>query len=243
MRGGYLIRYAREGLSPLSLLARTRLGYTGPPRFAGVKLSAPDVTASWGIAQQIAAGEYDFPGLTPQRGQRVIDVGANVGIYSLWAAKRGAKVVAYEPAPDTFACLVANTRRHGVEAIRAAVVGVEREAVPLYLHEERSTRHTLVGHEIGSGAPLTKHVMVPAAPIAEVLADGCDLLKIDCEGGEFGILAGAGDETLRRARRIVLEFHRTVGDPDVLLDRLAAAGFRAEVLAGDELFGVIGATL
>jgi FkbM family methyltransferase len=123
------------------------------------------------------------------------------------------------------------------------VVGAERGAVRLYLHEERSTRHTLVGHEIGTGAPLADHVVVPAVPIAEVLVDGCDLLKIDCEGAEFEILAGASDEALRRARRVVVEFHRTVGDPNVLLERLAAAGFSADVLAEDEPFGVIGAVL
>ena len=86
------------------------------------------------------------------------------------------------------------------------MVGVSEAPVGLYIHEERSTRHTLVGHEIGTGAPLTDHVVVPAVPIAEVLVDGCDLLKIDCEGAEFEILAEASDETLRRARRVVVEF-------------------------------------
>lgn len=247
LRGQHLIRCSRQGLSPLSQIAKARFGYKGPPRFAGVRLSAPDETSAWGIATQIASGEYSFPGLLPQQGDRVIDVGANIGIFALWAAKRGASVVAYEPAPSTLDHLMTNIRaRPSIRVVWGAVVGSaqERKTVRLYLHDERSTRHSLLGREIGSGEPLERHTDVPAITIDEVLADHCDLLKVDCEGGEFDIFALVEDKALRRARRIVLEFHRTIGHPATLLDRLRASGFRAEVLAGAdpaEPFGVIGA--
>ncbi len=247
MRGQHLVEHAREGLNPLSQIARTLLGYTGPPRFAGVNLSGPDPTSSWGIAYQIASGEYNFPGLRPRRGDRVIDIGANIGIFSLWAAKLGASVTAYEPAPATFEHLKINIRkRESIEGVWAAVVGSASDppTVPLYLHDERSTRNTLIGREIGTGGPLERRIDVPAVTIGEALEQECDLLKIDCEGGEFDILAHAEDADLQRAKRMVLEFHRSVGTPETLLDRLRDAGFEAEVLAGGDpadSFGVIGA--
>jgi hypothetical protein len=80
--------------------------------------------------------------------------------------------------------------------------------------------------------------------LADVLTERCDLLKIDCEGGEFDIFKAADDLSLRGVRRIVLEFHRVAGDPQELVDRLASAGFRTAILQGadlDDPFGVIGA--
>lgn len=232
---------SREGLSVLSEVAY-KLGRVGDtPRFAGVKLRAPDATAAWGITRQIAGGEYRYEHLTPRQGWKVIDVGANIGVYSLWAERRGATVTAYEPGPETFEHLVANTKGKRIAARHAAVVGAHAATARLFLHGERSTRNTLIGREIETGEQLDASVEVPAIPLDEVLTDGCDLLKIDVEGSEFEILANVSEENLRRAKRIVLEFHRTAGPLQTLLDRLAAAGFRAEILDDAGPFGVIGA--
>jgi FkbM family methyltransferase len=211
-------------------------------------LSAPDTVAAWGIAHQVAGGEYSYRDLTPAPGDIVIDIGANIGVYALWAARKGATVTAYEPAPTTFRHLVANTRkRPSVTPVSAAVVGAVPPTgkVRLYLHDQWSTRNTLLGHEIGSGEPLVSFVDVPAIGIDAVLDAGCDVLKIDCEGAEYELLTGASDSALRRVRRVVVEFHRTAGDPQVLLDRLALAGFDAAIIDGVEPgqpFGLIGAT-
>jgi FkbM family methyltransferase len=240
------IRRSREGLSPVSQMAH-RLGRTKrAPRFAGVALNAPDRVAAWGISRQISGGEYSFPGFLPQRGEHVIDIGANIGVFALWAARKGASVVCYEPSPETFDCLVRNAAGRSIKVTNAAVVGRSNgeQTVRLYLHEERSTRHTLLGHEIGSGRTLARHIDVPAVSIDEVLADDCDLLKVDCEGAEFQIFGEAEVSVLRRTRRAVVEFHRSVGDPLVLVRRFSDAGFDAQILSGadpSEAFGVIGA--
>ena len=88
-----------------------------------MKLTGPDNVATWDIALQIAGGEYDYPGYVPRRGDRVVDIGANIGIFSLWAARRGATVTAYEPGVETFAHLAQNVADRRVTARHAAVVG------------------------------------------------------------------------------------------------------------------------
>lgn len=246
MRGERFVRRRRNGLSLVTQFSEV-LGRTDRrPRFAGVALSAPDRDASWVISRQIADGEYSYPGLRPRRGDRVVDIGANIGVYALWASMLGAQVVAYEPAPDTFRHLVTNVRGRAVTPIHAAVVGhatVDRTA-RLFLHDQRSTRNTLVGHEIDSRETLKNTVEIPSVSIQDVLREPCNLLKVDCEGAEFELLDAASDTTLRAAERVVMEFHRSVGEPASLVDRLAAAGFEARVLGGadpDVPFGVIGA--
>ena len=245
MVGSSFRRAVQNGFSPLSLVA-ARFGFTGYLRFAGARIRAPDPVSSWGIANQIATGEYNYPGLLPSRHERVIDVGANIGLYALWAARRGATVVAYEPSPTTFDYLRGNTRGSKITARQAAIVGQAPPSgqIRLFLHHERSTRNTVLAMEIGSGEPLHDSVDVPAVSLGEALAEGCGLLKIDCEGAEFEMLRATPADALRRADRIILEFHRTAGSPHELLDLLDRAGFSARLLSGaeqSEQFGTIGA--
>ena len=81
-----------------------------------------------GVAGQIEL--YLRHEISIQAGDCVVDVGANIGLFSLEAARRGARVHAFEPMPATFAALDANAREFGDGKIRAhnlalgAVAGV-----------------------------------------------------------------------------------------------------------------------
>ena len=232
----------REGLSFGSQLAQ-KVGLDVRPRFAGVLLSAPDATTAWTVAMQIAGGEYRWPGLTPERGWQVVDVGANIGVFALWAERLGAHVTAYEPEPRTFASLVTNVAGRRILPRRAALVGGAAQSVRLYLSDVRSTRHTLLAKEIESGMPLRDFIDVPAVTLVDVVGDGCDLLNLDCEGAEFDALLRADDETLRRAQRLFVEYHRIGGSPEVLVERLEAAGMDVDVVWASEDVGMLGARL
>jgi FkbM family methyltransferase len=159
------------------------------------------------------------------------------------AASRGARVTSYEPNPEAFAHLVHNTRSWGVDCRQAAVVGSPQESATLYLHPSRDARSSLFPREIGKAAtPLTDGVEVPTVTVDHALAEPCDLLKIDCEGGEFDIFAN-GTEALGNAKRIIGEVHQLVGDPQQALADLDAAGFEASLHGDpDESFAFLTAT-
>jgi hypothetical protein len=53
-------------------------------------------------------------------------------------------------------------------------------------------------------------------------------LKIDCEGCEYAVLAGASAETLRRFKEILVEYH---GSPRPLVEKLVKAGFKVTVMS------------
>lgn len=230
----------REGLS-LVWQALNVAGVKPHPRFAGVRLDAPDEVTGRIVVDQVSRGEYRWPGLTPEAGWRVVDLGANIGVFSLWAERRGATVVAFEPAPLTYQALTANVAGKRVETVHAAVVGSGHSTVRLYLSEGSSTRHSVVGRELDSGLSLTEFVDVPAIGIEDAVGAGCDLLKMDCEGAEFECVLGARDETLRAAKRLIIEFHRAAGDPGVLMDRLRDAGMSPRLLSDSGTVGLLAA--
>lgn len=60
--------------------------------------------------------QYVQHGIELKKGDTVVDVGAHVGLFSIFVAKAvgpKGRVLAVEPAPDTFACCVANARANG----------------------------------------------------------------------------------------------------------------------------------
>lgn len=86
------------------------------------------------IAREITGGDYEGHGLVLEPGATVIDAGANLGLFSLYAARRGAdRVLAFEPIPETFALLAHNLASnphgavvHAVEAGLGALGGPSR---------------------------------------------------------------------------------------------------------------------
>jgi 31-O-methyltransferase len=56
-------------------------------------------------------------GVSVSPGDVVLDIGANIGVFTLFVAKQGAKVYAYEPMPPTFAVLQRNVEAHGLDGL------------------------------------------------------------------------------------------------------------------------------
>jgi FkbM family methyltransferase len=217
------IRGLRNGIDPRSYVGHYLAGRP-QLRYKGVSVRSQNRQVMWWLSKGILElGEYDLPGFVPEPGWRVVDVGANIGIFAMLAASRGATVTSYEPDPDVFPCLQANTRKWGVDCRRAAVVGAPRDSVTLYVREGRDTFNSVLSRDV-EGTEMPRAVEVPAVSISEVLRTACDLLKIDIEGGEFEVFT-AGRESLRNAARLIAEIHPSAGDADDAARDVEAAGF------------------
>lgn len=158
----------------------------------------------------------------------VVDVGANIGAFTLYAVRGGARrVLAYEPNGAAFRCLERN-----VQANRAgAIVGASRMAVAgragaeLRFPVSPSAYNRAVGDDAGDGeAGATETVRTTS--LAEILErdapQGIDLLKLDCEGAEYDILLGS-QAALARVREIRMEYH--LGRGGELVEFLRQCGF------------------
>ena len=131
------------------------------------------------------------------------DIGSYFGYYSLLAARRGASVFAFEPAPANFSLLQGNIALNSADQIRAFplalsdTVGHARFAFASA--ENRGTGHLASAGEAGDEVALT----TLDAFVDEHGVTRLDALKLDVEGAECRVLSGAR-ETLRRFRPAML---------------------------------------
>lgn len=146
-----------------------------------------------------------------------VDVGANVGYFSLLAAKRGATVVSYEPTPNVFARLSENMALNRLNAnlVNAAVMD-RAGTISFHLSSDDPEANSL----FGDGAEIT----VPAVSLDDDLkrrgVGRVHLLKIDAEGAEPLVLDGA--------RELLSSPHAPAIVIEVNPFALAPGGYRAE---------------
>jgi FkbM family methyltransferase len=165
------------------------------------------------------------PAFVPREGWSVVDVGANIGIFSLRAARlvgRSGRVVSVEPHPDTYARLVVNLEANGARNVRPirAAVGSRDGVAQLIQGAGSTTARLSEGSEATPGA-LSVKVATLDRLVREMALPRLDLLKLDIEGGEVAALEGAQD-ALSRCGRLVLELHDTRAAVQELLE---ARGF------------------
>lgn len=134
----------------------------------------------------------------------VLDVGAHIGSFSYAAHRRGATLIhAYEPYPESADLLEINAKRMtGVTAFREAV-GKEasRGSFPPLVQVANSGGWSVIPDVNGSAA------IIGLGEMIRRMGRKIDLLKIDCEGGEWPAFIGVGDE-LKAVKRIVGEWHQ-----------------------------------
>jgi FkbM family methyltransferase len=171
-------------------------------------------------------------------GSAVVDIGANIGVFSLYAAACGARfVLAYEPGAESFDVLTRNIRQNGLEAVvtarRLAVASGDRSIV-------RFPRRSSVMNTMMAGGAIGEYDEVPATTLDAIVEplEHVDLVKLDCEGAEYEILLTAGDPAFRKIRTIKLEYHH--GRQQEIVDRLRRHGLEPTYLTADnEIGGVI----
>jgi methyltransferase, FkbM family len=166
------------------------------------------------------------PNYVPGEGWVVFDVGAYVGIYSLWASRLvgGGFVVTFEPNPIAYRWLISNIELNGATNIKALpyALGDEITRQRLYVAGENIEASSLIMNHIINN-PLDKYSIVGEFVVPVVTLDyvidksveivgkpvrRIDLVKVDVEGYEMRVLKGA-IRTLERGlvERFVIEVH------------------------------------
>lgn len=175
-------------------------------------------------------------------GMQVVDVGANIGLYSLLFGKlvgeRG-RVYSFEPEPHLCSTLRENCRSNGI----TNVVPFEYAAGPSNARQQfQSATFNSGNNSLGRGPSRAATVEVTVVRIDDVLPVGkIDFAKIDVQGHELGALAGM--ERLLSSNsnvRVFFEFwpdglKRAGNSPESLLEFFRERGFRLYETAGAHL--------
>ena len=204
----------------------------------GRRLRAPRDEPLLSLFREVWVEErYTCPAGRLEPDATIVDIGANVGVFTVWAAgvaPRG-RVVSVEPSESSFTFLEENVARNAltnVSCVSFAVGGSNGRAA--FFSRGPGVMNTLFSVD-NYGSRFQKLADVDSISLETLFArhgvQECDLLKLDCEGAEYEILLGAPPETLRRVRSLAIEYHVGLNEhsPAELVSRLGSLGFETRL--------------
>jgi len=151
---------------------------------------------------EFSEGECELFRQIVKPGQVILEIGAHLGAHTVFLAKatgpRG-RVIAFEPQRLLFQILCANVALNGLTNVFAHQSAVGREPGQIVVP---AIDYTKAGNFGGLG--LGNRELSDGEPVTVVTVDGlglpaCHMIKVDVEGMEEDVLAGA-EETIRRFR-------------------------------------------
>lgn len=169
----------------------------------GTKLACPSWSKIAGAWVSIGAHEPElfFVADSVREGDVFVDVGANIGVYAVTAALRGARAIAYEPNEQAMAAMRRNAELNGV----VQRLTCSTDALSDFDGEASFTTDLECSNQLAADAARGVPVRVSKldSSLDELRTQSVDLLKIDAEGFDEPVLRGAL-ETLRRHRPTVI---------------------------------------
>jgi FkbM family methyltransferase len=163
------------------------------------------------VGKVIRSGSYEDDVTTVFRrflgaGMGVIDVGANVGYFTMLAASLvGAEgyVLAVEPNSENMKLLEASRRANGFEQVETALTAAGRRTGLLVLNTSYSNGTTTSLPDSAQGAIAAN--VVPCFRVDDIVSADrqIDLIKMDAEGAEYNVLLGS-TETIARCRPVIV---------------------------------------
>ena len=119
---------------------------------------------------------------------RIYDLGANIGIAALYFAAHfpNASLVCVEPLEKNLSFLRENLQRNRINAeVVPAAVGAERKKLEFFEFDAHAVGSAVFSEFVGKKG---RTISVDCLPVAEVVTGSGYGLKVDIEGGEFGLL-------------------------------------------------------
>lgn len=180
------------------------------------------------------------------RPEVIFDIGANIGIASLWLAEKYpyAKIHAFEPMPENIALLKRNTQNNPNILVHEFGLSNENKTVPVYRNLDANNlggfsefRRENDPQNAGNLELVNFHMNVRSTQEVpdELQLKSIDLIKIDTEGGEFEIIRSIPLPLLKKVSWLMGELHgRHVFETLALIDPWMSVGMTKSI--GSEVF-------
>ncbi len=169
-------------------------------------------------------------------GAVVLDIGANIGYYTLICAGLAGpsgRVYSFEPAPENFALLEKNVKNNGYQNVilEQKAVSDRPGSMELFLSGENMGDHQIYKT---SGRPARKSIKIKAITIDDYMKEKgkADFIKMDIQGAETAAVAGMRKFlNENRGVKMMMEFwpagFKNFGsDPEIFLEMMGRMGFK-----------------
>jgi FkbM family methyltransferase len=140
----------------------------------------------------------------------ILDIGANVGVSAIvFSQIPRATITCYEPDPGNCAFLRQNLKLNGITNVKVfqAAVATVNGTTEFQIDEESTGGHVVRGSVKGKSQKIKVSVTTLERAIDDCGSDVIDLLKCDCEGGEYDIVEQITPKLAKRIRNITVEVH------------------------------------
>lgn len=160
----------------------------------------------------------------------IIDIGANIGTFALYAGLNGAKTIyAFEPCSEAYQTLKKNIQINKLEdkVVLYNLAVSDRDNEFVSINKNSSPYNETSSTAAGTDKNEMEEIQTISLPT--ILAEAgtpIDLLKIDCEGLELQILKSCNKKQLSLIRNIRLEFHENQYRKEELFSYLELMGFK-----------------
>ena len=161
----------------------------------------------------------------------ILDIGANIGIASLYFSMRfpNSRIIALEPDPELFKYLESNC--NSIKNVELRNLAVASVAGTSSFSSRKDDSGKLGIRTVDSETSSTTVTCVLLSKVIEDVGREVDLLKIDIEGSEYDVIHESRN-WLSSVKRIFVECHSFQGQPqkfDKLLGTLSECGFRYHI--------------
>jgi len=185
-----------------------------------------DYSAWWSFYEIFIKKEYDLI----RDGDVVVDIGANIGLLSLFAlSKNASKVFSIEPGENNYFHLKENLKNFSKVTTIQEAISDKDGYIDFFASEVSSINTTIKNDENFSNftkEPIQSYKVPCSTPTSlfnRYNIDKIDFLKIDCEGGEFAFFENLNEDFLRnKISRIICEVHKFAGSQSEYENKIKA---------------------
>jgi len=206
-------------------------------------------------------------GIELSAGDVVLDVGANIGMATMYFHRQapGITVHGFEPAPEPFEALEWNMERHRIQGAAHRVALSDKPGIAEFVYYPRTTVMSGLHADASADSKLTRdflhnsgfddedieemldgkyaadviqtQISTLSEQIAELGIETIGLLKLDVEKSELDVLRGLDERDWPRIRQMVMEVHGAEGRLERITTMLEDRGFRTVVVQDELLEG------
>jgi len=160
--------------------------------------------------------EYSNTGFDICDSDVVIDVGAHIGLFALFASQfcKNGKIYCFEPIKENYDLLISNIAINNIANVSAFNLAVTERALPvkIFLNEDEA------GHSMFDQN--SDFVEAQSTTMKKIFDDNgivkCDFIKMDCEGAEYEIIRTLPEEYFKKIQKMIIEYHMAEKKPELL---------------------------